>query len=358
MSSPARSKSMDTAVQDSNARLEFYSRAGEEHLAPLWKVLAGLVTPEPRPKAVPHLWRYSEIRPFLIEACDLVTAMEAERRVLILENPALPGASRISDGLFCGLQIIKPGETAPAHRHVASALRFIVEGEKAYTAVDGERTMMLPGDFVITPSWVWHDHANIGDDPMVWVDGLDMHIVNLFNASFREEMDEATHRVTRPDDTSAREFGHSMVPSDARRREHGSASPMINYRYSAADEVLSSMASHQAPDPHRGLVLDYLNPLTGDWAMSTLATTMRRLPAGFQTSPYRSTDSTIFVVVDGSGTSRIGGEELQWSAHDVFVAPSWTLQEHLAATEATIFTYSDRACQEKLGIWREARAKP
>ena len=41
-----------------------------------------------------------------------------------------------------------PGEVAPSHRHNQSALRFVVEGEGAFTAVDGERTAMRAGDFI------------------------------------------------------------------------------------------------------------------------------------------------------------------------------------------------------------------
>jgi len=141
-------------------REEFYERAARESLAPLWRVLHGLVTQTPQSPCVPAHWSYERLRPYLIEACDLISTEEAQRRVLILENPGMPGQSRITRSLFAGLQIIRPGEIAPAHRHVAAALLFIIEGKDAFTAGEGERTMMQPGDFVITPSWTWHDHGN------------------------------------------------------------------------------------------------------------------------------------------------------------------------------------------------------
>ena len=103
-----------------------------------------------------------------MESGSLITAKEAVRRVLILENPAMPGSACITPSLYAGLQLILPGEVAPSHRHTQSALRFIVEGEGAYTAVDGERTIMREGDFVITPTWTWHDHGNEFDE----ADGL------------------------------------------------------------------------------------------------------------------------------------------------------------------------------------------
>lgn len=348
-----RTISLDDSVRDTNSRVDFYERASAENLAPLWKVLAGLVTPTPRPKAVPAHWRYAEVRPYLIEACSLISTEEAERRVLIFENPALRTQSRVCDSLFAGLQIILPNEIAPAHRHVASALRFIIEGSNAYTAVDGERTMMEPGDFVITPTWTWHDHGNVGDAPMIWLDGLDMHIVNLFSASFREEMAQVRHELDKPDDASARLFDGAMAPANARPSHV--TSPIINYRYRRARALLDDLALHYPIDPNLGHAIKYLNPQTGDWAMPTIATQMRLLPAGFETESYRSTDSTVFVVVEGRGSSRVGDEIFQWQEHDVFVAPSWAEQLHRAETESVIFTYSDRAAQEKLHLWREQR---
>ena len=151
---------MEQAATRTPEREAFYDRIGACNMAPLWERLHGLVTAQPTTPCQPAIWHYQEIRPYLMQSGGLITAQEATRRVLILENPGLKGQTSITHSLFAGLQLILPGEVAPAHRHTQSALRFIIEGEGAYTAVDGERTTMLPGDFVITPSWTWHDHGN------------------------------------------------------------------------------------------------------------------------------------------------------------------------------------------------------
>src|SRR5579862_764430 len=130
--------------ETSAERREFYERLAGKSTAPLWEALARLVTPEPRPLCVPAIWKYDEIRPLLLEAGRLITAKEAERRVLVLENPGMRGQSQITGSLYAGLQLVMPGEVTSTHRHVASALRFIVEGQGAYTAVDGERVTMHP----------------------------------------------------------------------------------------------------------------------------------------------------------------------------------------------------------------------
>src|SRR3989449_10708583 len=150
--------------------------------------------------------------PWIQEAGRLISAKEAERRVLVLENPGLRGASSITHSLYAGLQLILPGEVAPSHRHSQSALRFVVEGEGAYTAVDGERTTMHPGDFIITPSWTFHDHGNPGDEPVVWMDGLDIRIVATFAAQFHEVFPQEIQPVARSEGAAAARFGSGLVP--------------------------------------------------------------------------------------------------------------------------------------------------
>src|SRR5438105_14484067 len=188
-------------------RKAFYQRIDREHLSPLWEVLGDLVPQTPRTPCVPALWRYAVVREHLLEAGALITAKEAERRRLVLENPALRGAASITHTLYAGLQLILPGEVAPSHRHSQSALRFVLEGNGAYTAVDGERTTMHPGDFIITPSWTFHDHGNPGGEPVIWLDGLDVRIVRTFAAQFHEPFPEDVQPVTRGEGASLARFG-------------------------------------------------------------------------------------------------------------------------------------------------------
>src|SRR5438105_9275400 len=195
-------------------RQAFYERIAPANLAPLWEQLHSLVTAEPATSCVPALWRYEEIRPHLMQAGGLITAQEAQRRVLILENPGLKGHATITGSLFAGLQLILPGEVAPVHRHTQSALRFIIEGHGAYTAADGERTIMCEGDFVITPTWTWHDHGNDSSKPMVWLDGLDIPLVAMFNAGFAENGAEDEQAVTAPEGTSDARFASGLLPVD------------------------------------------------------------------------------------------------------------------------------------------------
>src|ERR1700724_2315792 len=210
-------------------RQAFYDKIAPANLAPLWEQLHSLVTPEPVSRCLPAIWRYRDVRPYLMQSGSLISAKEATRRVLMLMNPGLGGQASITGSLFAGLQLIMPGEGAPAHRHTQSALRVIIEGHGAYTAVDGERTLMEPGDFVITPSWTWHDHGNDTQEPIVWLDGLDIQIVKLLSASFAEQGTAEVQAVTRAEGDSAARFGNNLVPVDW--RPEAKTSPVFNYPY-------------------------------------------------------------------------------------------------------------------------------
>ncbi len=334
-------------------RQAFYERIAGQHLAPLWTRLKALVPAEPTPVGVAHRWRYEELRPQVIESASHITAEEAERRVLILENPGLRGSSQITNTLYAGLQLIMPGELAPAHRHTQSALRFIIEGQGAYTAVDGERTMMQPGDFVITPSWAWHHHGHEGSGPVVWLDGLDIPLVAHFNSTFREEHGAAEAQVTRPDGDALARYGSGLMPVGYRAPSLNS--PVFNYPYARTREALHALTRAGDPDPHLGHLMRYVNPADGGWAMPTMAAMIRLLPKGFATKPYRSSDSMVFVVVEGSGRIDVAGQRLDFAPHDVIVVPGWLPYSLHADDDAVLFSYSDRVAQEKLGFFREQR---
>jgi gentisate 1,2-dioxygenase len=336
-----------------DARQQFYDTIDQQSMTPLWEVLSNLVTKEPVSPAKPHIWKWSEVRPRVMEAGELITAKEAERRVLILENPGLRGDSRITHSLYAGLQLIKPGEIAPSHRHTASALRFIIEGDGAYTAVDGEKTYMHEGDFVITPPWTWHDHGNPSDKPMVWMDGLDVPLVNSFDTSFAENYPEDEQPETRPAQWSPDHYSHNMLPVGFEDRKN--YSPIFNYPYERTRETLERMRKYEEWDHCHGLKLQYVNPVTGDFAMPTIATFMQMVPKGMKTTPYRSTDGMVYSAVEGSGRTHVGDQVIEWGPKDVFVIPSWLRHHHEADGDAVLFSFSDRPAQQKLGLWREQR---
>lgn len=333
-------------------REAFYERIDRQHMAPLWAVMANLVPATPTtPCEVAH-WGYAGVREHLLEAGRLITAKEAERRVLVLENPGLRGASSITHSLYAGYQLILPGEVAPSHRHAATAVRLVVEGEGAYTAVDGERAPMAPGDFIITPSWTFHDHGNSGDQPVVWLDGLDVPMVQFFDAGFCERHAQDTQPLTGAADDALLRYGANLLPVDYVANPH--ISPVFRYPYERTRSTLLGLAHNGTVDARHGVKLRYSHPGTGGWPTPTIGAFAQWLPDGFEGAPYRSTDGTVYCVVEGRGSSQIGEHTVHWQPHDVFVVPSWVPVAHRAESGAVLFSLSDRPAQQAMGFWREA----
>jgi gentisate 1,2-dioxygenase len=332
-------------------RKDFYDRLATRNLTPLWEVFAALFPPQPTPQTQPVHWRYDDVRPLLFEGGRLLTPQEAERRVLVLENPGLKGLSRITNSLYAGLQLILPGETARAHRHASAALRFVLEGNGAYTAVEGERTTMHPGDFILTPSWTFHDHGNAGTEPTLWMDGLDMPMVNLFDASFAEHFPDEIQPPTLEEGDSLARYGANMLPVDYQPTRP--SSPVFSYPYSRSRQTLEELYRNGPVHSSHGVKMRFVNPATGGYPMPTLGAFMQLLPAGFRGAAYRQTDGAVYSVVEGRGRTRIGGITFDWQPRDIFVVPSWAPAAHEALEDAVIFSMSDRPAQQALGLWRE-----
>jgi gentisate 1,2-dioxygenase len=337
------------------AQLEtLYQEMAPKHLSPLWEHLADLVPRFPKSRALPHRWSYEDVRGYLLQAGNLISAQEAERRVLILENPALRASASVTPSLYAGLQLLLPGEIAPCHRHSQCALRFVLEGEGAYTSVDGEKAVMRPFDLVLTPAGQWHDHGNPTAQPIIWLDGLDIPTVRHFEAGFAEVFPQPTHPETAPPGDTLARYGRNMRPfrnSAADRRP--TRQPLFHYPHAEWRQALDSMPKAVQPDAHLGHALEFLNPADGGSVMPTISAHVRLLPRGFETRPRRSTDGTVFVVVEGTGEAHIGAERLELSPRDIFVAPSWTSLSLKARDSLVLFAFSDKAAQQKLNLYRE-----
>ena len=334
-------------------RRAYSERIGQHDMTPLWEVLGALVPPAPTSPAVAAHWAWAAVRDRVLEAATLISAAEAERRVLILENPALRGQSCITPSLYAGLQLIMPGEVAPAHRHTQSALRLVLDGEGAYTAVDGERTTMRRGDFIITPSWTWHDHGNLGHEPVLWLDGLDIPLVRFLDAGFAEKSSAEVQPQTRLEGDALARFGANMVPVD-HFTHAAEPTRLFVYPFAQTRRALDQLAGGSI-DPHLGLKMRFVNPATGASPMPTIGTFAQRLPRGFETRPSRCTDGTVHVCLQGSGHALIDDRSFAFAENDVLVVPSWQRLQLQASVDTILFSYSDRPVQQVLGLWREER---
>lgn len=338
-------------MRQTDEQLNFHHAIQEHNLGALWIERDGVDLSRPAIPAQESHWRFDDVRPLIMQGGGLVTAEDAFRRVLVLQNPSFPAEQRATGTLYAGLQLVLPGELAPCHRHSQTAIRFILEGNGALTSVDGERTSMLPGDFVITPQWTWHDHVNEGDEPVIWLDVLDTPLVGFLDTVFREMHPEPRQSISRSDNDAQFRYGSGLLPIAYSPRH--SASPIFNYHYAESRAAIQTFEQSAELHPHHGFQMAYINPADGGSVTPTMSAYLQKLPAGFSGNNYRSTDGAIFCVVEGAGRVIFDGQTFDWLPRDVFVVPGWMKHRLEADIDSILFSVSDRATQEALGLWQE-----
>jgi len=340
----------------------YYQELEKEHLGPLWTKLGHMVTKEPVHDVVPYLWKWETIRKNLLKAGEMLPlGRESERRVIYLQNPSLAKRGLIgyaTHTLYAGIQLLLPGEVAPAHRHSQAAIRFIIEGEGAFTAVNGEKTYMEQGDLILTPAWTWHDHGHEGTEPMIWMDGLDVGLVRTLAGSFFEPYEDDRYPLSKPDNDSVLKYTHGLFRPVTERNRTGYPSPLLSYKWENTRESLDNLVKLNAADPYDGYAVDYMNPVTGGSADLRIGTTMQLLTPGMHTKAHRHVHSVIYHVKEGSGYTVIDGKKFEWSKGDFFVLPPWCLHEHVNTSDqnAYLFSVNDRPVMEMLGLEREQPA--
>jgi gentisate 1,2-dioxygenase len=334
----------------------FYDELKGQNLAALWMRFRELITPEPTSGCLSYHWRYEAVRSALAEAGGLISAEEAERRVLILENPGLPRTSQITTSLYAGLQLVLPGEVAPAHRHSQSALRMILEGSGSSSVIAGESVTMNIGDLVVTSPGSWHDHRNETDSATIWLDALDIPMVRFFDGSFIEHGQHAAQTITKIENDSLLRYGSMMLPV-----EHtgvvNAATPIMSYPYATVRPVLDALRASGTADPWNAFKARYSNPTTGGDVLPTIAAAMQLVPGDFHGRARRSTDATIVVPIEGAVRLWIDDISFDLAERDVAVIPSWRFTRvEGTGKDAVVFSYSDKAAQTRLGLWREELA--
>ncbi len=310
---------------------------------------------EPKPRAIPHVWHWTELRPQALRAAELVGTQQAERRVLQLRNPGISDRSATTNTLFAGIQIVMPGEVARAHRHTMAALRFIIESDGGYTNVNGEPIPMRPGDLVLTPNWSWHDHANDTTNPMIWLDGLDAPLVRLLESVFQEYFPDERQPLSIARGLSQRKFGGGAL-RPAFGEEAANHSPLMHYPWTSTRQTLLELSDQADGTPFDGVIMEYTNPVTGGAVMPTMACYIQLLKPGEKTHAHRHTSAAVYHVVEGRGYSIIGGHSLNWDEKDVFCVPGWTSHQHVNLSEsepAFLFSFTDIPTMRSLGLLRE-----
>lgn len=312
-----------------------------------------LFTREPESATQSVHWRWRDLSPLLDRlGAQIDLGSGGQRRTLRLSNPGLPYGT--THTFWGSIQVILPGEIAGAHRHTANAFRFIMQGGGATTTVDGQCYAMHEGDLVLTPGMMWHDHIHNGDQPMIWLDVLDISLMRSMHATFFDPYSCAQQPVASIPDSSVRGYGSGIMRPPKGRNEPID-NPLLVYPCDTAQAALR-LASGLEPDPFDDVVLEYQNPANGGSAMRTMGMRLQMLRPGVHCQARRHTGSKLYYVVRGEGTTIINGEPFHWSAGDFLTIEPWAWHEHLnrsAEHEAVLFQVNDFPAMQALGYYRE-----
>ncbi|MFB7471378.1 cupin domain-containing protein [Kitasatospora sp. NPDC056184] len=334
----------------------YYEELAKVDAGALWTVANEIEPWYPQPRSVPVLWRYADLRPLVRKALPLVTADDAGRRVVMLVNPGRRELSAAVGLLYTGLQIMGPGEAMTAHRHQASALRFVHEGTGAWTIVDGQKLKVGPRDFAITPNSTWHEHGNESDDaPVIWQDGLDIPLVNMLDANFYEVHPELYQRPGEVVNSSLLTYGGNLLPYGVETWTRP-YSPLLGWPWEPSHHALTRLARATGGSPYDGVIMEYTNPVTGGSVMPTMGAHLQLLRPGQATRAHRHTGSVVYTAAKGRGVSVIAGQRFAWQQGDIFVVPSWAWHEHEnldPGEDACLFSFNDFPVMHSLGLYRE-----
>jgi len=324
----------------------------QKWLSGIWRLNREERPLDPKTSVRPHLWKWADIYDGLLQARDRIGIQKGnvERRTIRLVNPGMEQTEMTSHTMLFSFQLIQPGEVAPAHRHTMAAIRFILQGKGAYTTVEGQKMVMEEGDLILTPQWTWHEHAHEGNEPMIWIDGLDVPFVQSLQVISLEPYQEKRFPVKSNSDLSPH-YGMTRPVTSGRE----DPPPPLHYRWRDTYTELKRLAE-APPHPHEGVALDYVNPLTGGSTLPTLSCRMQMLRPGMRTQVHRHTSTSIYHVFRGSGTTVINGEPFQWEKGDTFIVPLWSWHEHAnrsAKEEAMLFSMHDAPVLQAFGLYRE-----
>lgn len=343
-------------VEDTPELLAYYDALEEFDAGALWTVANKIEPWEPQSASHPVLWRYRDLRDHVLRSVELVTPEKAGRRVIYLNNPGRTDVSAAVGWIYAGLQVMHPGEAATAHRHSASAIRFIMEGQGAYTVVDGHKMTLGHNDFVLTPNGTWHEHAVEADGtPCIWMDGLDIPFVNAMEANFFEVHPDLRHAPAYPVDDMTKTWGNPGLTPGRGNWDKG-YSPMFKYEWEPTYAALQNLAGCSDGSPFDGVLMEYVNPVTNGPVMQTMGASMQMLRPGEATKAHRHTGSYLYHVAKGQGTTIINGRRFDWTEHDIFCVPSWAWHEHINASEtedACLFCLNDLPVIRAMGLYRE-----
>jgi gentisate 1,2-dioxygenase len=335
-----------------------------ENLIPLWTQIGELMPMTPQPQILPHVWRWQTLLPLAKRAGDLIpVGRGGERRAIALANPGLQGRPYATPTLWAAIQYLGAHEVAPEHRHSQNAFRFVVEGEGVWTVVNGDPVAMRRGDFLLTPGWNFHGHHNETDQPMAWIDGLDIPFVHYTDTSFFEFGSDRVTDESTPDISRSEKLWCHPGLRPLSQLQNTVSSPIGAYRWEHTEAALTQQleleaAGFPATVEQGHAAVRYVNPTTGGDVMPTIRAEFHRLAVGVTTTTKREVGSSVYQVFEGSARFTIDDQTHTVEKGDLVVVPSWSALTLATDDGVDLFRFGDQPIVERLGFDRVHELTP
>ena len=349
---------MNTLGRLEDLPADYVQALRELNLVPLWPSLRAVLPPGiPTRQTQATHWPYATLKPLLLKAGELTPIERAERRVLVLANPGHTlEKMQASAAIYLGMQLLMPGEWAPSHRHTPNAVRLVVEGEGAWTAVDGEKCPMSRGDLILTPTGLWHEHGHDGDQPVIWLDVLDLPLAYYLEVSYHVN---GARQAIKPGH-GERAYARAGLRPTPGFSGSGKRYPMLRYPWADTRVALESLAADQPGMAH--VQVSYINPETGEDAENILGFhALMLLPGQTLELPARS-PATVFHLIEGAVDVQVGdaqiGQRFSLVEADTCCAPGYvplTLRNRDLQQPSFVFVADESPLHRKLGVY-EVRA--
>lgn len=187
---------------------------------------------------------------------------------------------------------------------------------------------------------------------MIWLDGLDVPLVQYLKANFYEQFPEDQQPVIGVGDSVRKYAAGSFRP--AWEEVDLPYSPLLHYKWARTYEALQDLAGLDS-SPFDDVAIEFSDPATGGPVLKTMTCWIQMVRAGVHTKAHRHSASKVYQVFKGEGYSVIAGKRFDWSQGDFFVVPSWAWHEHVNESnqEAILFSIQDTPIMKSLSLYRE-----
>ncbi len=310
------------------------------------------------PAPVPHLWKWNDIETYLLKLIDLCPLELTERQSVLLTNPAFGTKGvKVANTMRLAVSLYKKGDDAESHMHSPNASRTIISDTGGFTMVEGERIHPKRGDLVFTPNGTWHAHGNEDENPVIWADTLDWPLIDFLGCAWnRNDWESAANDKTPDEGFSDKFYGRGGIRPrfEAHSRGEGrDVTEKFHYRQTDIRAALNDLSGYDG-DPYEGVTVEFVRPYNGEPVFTTISYRAQILRPGEATLPYRHTASTLFFVLEGSGSTEVDGQRMDWEKNDFFFVPNhrWRTIENTGSEDAVIYSYTDQPLISKIGHYR------